>query len=206
MIETVYRVRCSGPCRRYLTPDGPERGDYPDVLQFDSTKEAYEAARKARWLREGRQKVMCPRCHHAADLREAAQVERGRMRERLQELLADDPALLEKLKAAMPLTNQDLPLMKRLEQVLGKTPHANQMAGYFMMESKAIFWELAAERAEVGDPEYPDVLIAGMAYEARWCLHELELGKRRSWPPDEEWKQRDEPRRGADLTGTQWDG
>lgn len=49
MIETVYRVRCSGPCRRYLTPDGPERGDYPDLDQFDSSEAASDAATKAGW-------------------------------------------------------------------------------------------------------------------------------------------------------------
>lgn len=49
MIETVYRVRCSGPCRRYLSPDGPERGDYPDLSQYDTRETAEAAATAAGW-------------------------------------------------------------------------------------------------------------------------------------------------------------
>jgi hypothetical protein len=49
VIEAIYRVRCSGPCRLYLTPDGPQRGDYPDLGEYDTRHEAEAAAAAAGW-------------------------------------------------------------------------------------------------------------------------------------------------------------
>jgi hypothetical protein len=67
MIETLFMVACSGPCRRYLAC---ELGDWvavPDYMRdvFDSRAEAEQAARDAGWWPEPGQPIACPQCRAA---------------------------------------------------------------------------------------------------------------------------------------------
>lgn len=65
MIETLYVVRCSGPCRLGLAMSlGQwEANDWPDI--HNSLAEAEQAARDAGWWPEPEQPIICPDCRAA---------------------------------------------------------------------------------------------------------------------------------------------